>query len=290
VASITNRASVVLAVVLAGCAGTQPQATIVTPGSTAAKSPEVSPTPIEPTSTPLAACQGGAPTAPFEPDAIVCVIEGPLRVRSRPNTSDDSVMFEPLLQTGHLLFVIDGPAEGSGYTWYLIQHTPGSFDRAAGWVAAAAKDGTPWLAQASVPCPADPSLQDLQAMDALQRLHCYPAREFTFTDTVIAGPMCGDGGVLKSPTWMAGCLSTFWWGRSNSSVIVAVPPDFADKIGSVEPDVGFEATVTAHMDDPVARTCQPQGFEETDYELLNPGTVLVCRSMFVATSFQRISP
>jgi hypothetical protein len=29
---------------------------------------------------------------------------------------------------------------------------------------------------------------------------------------------------------------------------------------------------------------------EADYELLNPGMVLVCRSMFVATSFQRITP
>jgi hypothetical protein len=301
VASITNRAWLVMAVALAGCAGTPPstsptslpsQVPIATPVSTTARSPEVSPTPTEPPSTPLPACEGGAPTGPFEPDSIVCVVEGPLRVRSRPSTSDDSLKFEPLLQTGHLLFVIDGPAEGSGYTWYQIQETPGSFGRAAGWVAADAKDGTPWLAQASMPCPADPSLQDLQAMDALQRLHCYHAREFTFTDTVIAGPMCGDGNFLKSPTWMAGCGSTFWWGeRPYQGAIVAIPPDLADDVGPVElPEGRFEATITAHMDDPAARTCLPYEGLETDYELLNPGTILFCRSMFVATSIQRITP
>jgi hypothetical protein len=237
-------------------------------------------------------CQAGAPATTFEPDSIACVVEGDLRVRSRPNTSEDSVKLEPLLQTGQLLFVIDGPAEGSGYDWYLIQTTPPRFfGRADGWVAAAAKDGTPWLASASVNCPADPSLQELGSMEAVQRLHCYHAREFTFTDTLIAGPNCGDGGVLESPTWMRGCGSTFSWGERPSDLVVAIPPDLAGNVGDVElPDGRFEATITAHMDDPAARTCQPYEGVEADYELLIPGTVMACRGMFVATSIQRITP
>ncbi len=285
----------VLAVVLAGCSETPASATapsltpqpIATPRATA--SPEVSPTPIEPTSTPGAACQGGAPATAFEPDSIVCVVDGPLQVRSRPSTSGDSLAFEPF-QAGQLLFVIDGPVEGSGSTWYLVEDTPGSHERADGWVAAAGTDGTPWLASASVSCPADPSLQDLALMDPIQRIHCYQDREFTFSGPVEGGAICGDGVVIESPAWMAWCTTTLWWGTSPKGIIVAIPPDLADEAGTVEPDIGFEATITAHMDDPVARTCVPhQGFE-SDYELLNPGTVLACRAIFVATSIQRVTP
>lgn len=210
-------------------------------------------------------------------------------LRSRPSTSDESVIFEERFQTGQLLFIIDGPAEGSGYTWYLVQDTPGWLESADGWVAAAARDGTPWLATASVPCPPEPSLEDLAALDPMQRIHCYHSRDFTFTDTLTAGVMCGAGVVLKSPTWMAGCRSTFYWGR-DAGLIVAIPPGLAAAVPTVEPEVSFEATITAHMDDPIAQTCVPYEGFEADYDLLNPGTVLACRSMFVATSFELITP
>jgi hypothetical protein len=228
----------------------------------------------------------------FEPDAIVCVVQGPLRVRSKPNTADSSVKFEELLPAGELLFVIDGPAQGSGYDWYLIQDTAGTSDQSEGWVAAAAKDGTPWLVSATVTCPADPSLRDLASINAMQRIHCYHAQDFTFTDTVTAGPSCGDGDILKTPTWMAACGSTFYWGqRPFNNLVVAIPPDLADDVGEVElPDGSFEATITAHMDDPAARTCRPYEGFEADYALLTPQIVLRCRSMFVATSLERVTP
>jgi hypothetical protein len=194
---------------------------------------------------------------------------------------------EPLLETGQRLFVIDGPKDGSGYGWYLIEKTPVLSPIADGWVAAAARDGTPWLAVATVDCPADPTLAQLGSMDRLEQLHCYHDREFTFTDMVVAGPMCGDGGGFKSPTWMAGCTSTFFWGRPNSAATLAVPPSLANELGEVEYDVSFEATVTAHMDDPAALTCVPYEGAEADYKLVNPGTVLLCRTIFVATSFKR---
>lgn len=197
--------------------------------------------------------------------------------------------FEPLLQAGQRLFVIAGPVEGDGYDWYLVQDIPGGVERADGWVAAAAKDGTPWLGTTSVACPGNPTLQDLAAMDVMQRVHCYHAREFTFTAAVEAGPMCGDGVVLKSPGWMAGCTSTFWWGGPPKSLIVAIPPALAGQVGAVEVDLPFEATITAHMDDPAALTCVPNEGFEADYELLNPGTILACRGMFVATSFERVT-
>jgi hypothetical protein len=289
-----RRALVVMVLAMGGCAGNQPSAgapsatllaAISTPGSTPEPSLAAVATPPEATP-PGPTCEGGAPTTSFAPDSIVCVTAGPLRLRSRPNTSDASAKFEPLLETGQFLFVIDGPTAGSGYTWYLVHKTPGWIDRADGWVAAAAREGTPWLAPATVSCPADPSLEVLGAIDAMQRIHCYHSREFTFTGTVQAGPMCGDGVVLKSPDWMAQCLSTFYWGQG---LVVTVPPSLVDKVGDVDPEVSFTATITAHMDDPAARTCLPDKGFEADYELLNPGTVLMCRTMFVATAFERIA-
>ena len=301
-ASMANRILVLTAVaglVAAACSGTpssttapsaaaQVTAAPASSGPTApAASPGVTPKPVAPTATPLPPCDGDAGTGAFEPDSIVCVIEGPQRIRSLPNTSDDSVKLEPLLHSNERLFVMDGPKDGSGYAWYLVHRTPAYVATADGWVAAGARDGTPWLALATVTCPSDPTLAELGSMDSMERIHCYHDREFTFTDTVVAGPMCGDGSVLQSPTWMAGCTSTLFWGATNSGAILAVPPDLAEALGAVEPDVSFQATVTAHMDDPAARTCKPYQGVEADYDLLNPGIILMCRGMFVATSFER---
>jgi hypothetical protein len=158
-----------------------------------------------------------------------------------------------------------------------------------GWVAGGAKDGTAWLALAAVTCPAAPSLQDLASMDPMERLHCYHTTEFTFTGALVAGYMCGDGNVVQSPTWMVSCLTVFSWG-SRSTALVAVPPALADKITDVEVDVPFQATVTAHMDDDQAQLCVPHEGVETDYALLNPGVITFCRTMFVATSIERIAP
>lgn len=309
-ASTAKRALVLVTALVTGCAGaaiapppTGPSTTSTpavlspTPNTTTGPGPEVtrtptpgqpSPTPAEPT--PLPPCQGEATAATFEPDSIACVVQDQLRRRSMPSTADGSLKFEPLLETGERLFIMDGPTSGSGYTWYLVKTFHRAWgSEADGWVAAGAKDGTPWLATTTVPCPADPTLETLAWMEPLQRLHCYHAREFTFTATVEAGPMCGDGTGLTSPAWMATCRSVFSWGEPKS-LILALPPDIIDAAGNVEPDEPFQATFTAHMDDPAAQTCVFEGFEDTDFELLNPGVILKCRWMFVATSFERIAP
>jgi hypothetical protein len=260
----------------------------VAPSDSADSTPPTAQTEAPPT--PLPPCPAGAPATTFKRDAIVCVAAGPLRLRSKPSTADDSVKFEPLLQTGQRLFVMDGPTNGSGYGWYQVQATPGTPGFGVGWVAAAAKDGTPWLALVSVSCPPTPALRDLVAMDAMERLHCFGSRAFTFTDTVTWGPMCGDGVILESPAWMAGCASMFWWGGNGSGLVVGVPPELATFADEVEPDAGFTATITAHMDDSIAGSCKPSLFENDDVALRTAGVVLVCRTTFIATAFQRVSP
>lgn len=236
-------------------------------------------------------------TAVFEADSVVRVVEGPLRARSRPRVAGDSELLTPLLATGQKLFVLQGPERASGYDWYFV--SPIDSDTApAGWVAAAARDGTPWIAPAAVSCPQSPSLDDLAAIDWVRRVACYgggepvssePPRDFTFTDRLYWGPMCGDGGDLGHE-WMAECRSTFYWGVDDRGVILAVPPSLLDALGDVEPGGSFRATVTAHLDDPAARTCSlVSGWEgEIDYALVTPTQVLWCRAFFVASSLVRV--
>jgi len=84
------------------------------------------------------------------PNTVVVTVSDALRVRSQPRVSDDSIKYEPVLPLDTNLFVLDGPVAASGYNWYKV--APVSFADLAGpgygWVAAADKDGTPWIAPA----------------------------------------------------------------------------------------------------------------------------------------------
>lgn len=84
------------------------------------------------------------PTPRFDPGSVVETASDRLRVRSQPRVSDDSIMYEPVLPLGTKLFIRGGPVIDSGYVWYDVATV--SFDPwMAGWVAAADKDGEPWL-------------------------------------------------------------------------------------------------------------------------------------------------
>ena len=104
-------ASLLLAVVLAGCesspASPSPAGPTRAPGASATlASPGSSPTP------------GPSPAAtdPFVGTVVVTVSDN-LVMRSEPRVSDDSIMYEPWLPTGTELKVLGGPVSASGYTW-----------------------------------------------------------------------------------------------------------------------------------------------------------------------------
>jgi hypothetical protein len=261
---------VLLASILAACGGESPatQAPSAAPASATEASPAAS-----------------AGTG-YAPDTLLSVIEGPLRVRSKPSVENDSIKFTPLLETGQRLYVISGPVEGSGYTgWYLVRPVAKRVT-SDGWVSAAARDGTPWLEPAAVDCPSVPTLADIDALDAAVRILCFAGRELTFTATITWGANCGESNVLSKPDWMAGCLSTFRWGSKSSDVFVAVPPELKDAAGTHKLNDAFKATVTAHLDDPGALTCQAKPVLNVDPVILAASAILDCRAMFVATSFE----
>lgn len=129
--------------IVAGCVGLSPSAP--RPGSPA------------PTSEPTARATASPTPAPtpivIEPGAVAVTVSDRLRVRSEPRVGDDSVMYEPVLPLGTELFVLDGPINASGFDWYKV--APVSFTELAGpgygWVAAAGKDGEPWIAPSQGP-------------------------------------------------------------------------------------------------------------------------------------------
>lgn len=73
-------------------------------------------------------------------------------MRSKPEVSNESIKYEPLLWKGALAWVVAGPVRGSGYDWYRIdplgevdlQYNPDPPPE--GWVAAASKEGELWIA------------------------------------------------------------------------------------------------------------------------------------------------
>jgi hypothetical protein len=87
--------------------------------------------------------------------AAITTTDG-LRVRSLPLVDDASQRYEPLLNSGTRLFVLDGPASGSGYDWYkVIAPTIAQADGGpmVGWIAVASKTGETWAAEQALNCP-----------------------------------------------------------------------------------------------------------------------------------------
>ncbi|HJP89844.1 MAG TPA: hypothetical protein VJ850_12485 [Candidatus Limnocylindrales bacterium] len=257
-----------LAFTVAACGGNPP--------ATQAPAQTASPTEAAPAES--------APTG-YAPDTLLSIIEGPLRVRSKPSVDADSEKFSPLLETGQRVYVISGPVQGSGYNWYLVRPVSKRVTQ-DGWISVAARDGTPWAEPAAVDCPAVPTLADISALDPALRILCYREKELTFTATLVWGGNCASL-LFDTPDWMAGCLSTFKWGGKTSTVIVAIPPELKDAAGSHKQGDSMKATVTAHVDDPGAATCAPKAGAPGEPAIVAATVILDCRAMFVATSFEK---
>lgn len=128
------------ALVAAACS---PSASLTpTPTPTASATPSLEPV------TPSPSSSSGS-----DPDAgrTLITVSPNLRVRSQPWVGDDSEKFAPLLPIGTEMTIVGGPTPGSGYQWYQVALVDFVLEggRTTGWVAAAAKDGTPWVAPRS---------------------------------------------------------------------------------------------------------------------------------------------
>jgi hypothetical protein len=125
-------------------------------------------------------------------DSIANVVSGNLRVRSKPAVATDSVKYEPLLQAGDRLFVVEGPVVANDYDWYRVvpigsESSRPTADLPSGWVSRGDHDATPWIVKAEPDCPAVPvEIGALNAMHPLERLACFGNAPLSF-DAVIEG-------------------------------------------------------------------------------------------------------
>jgi len=126
----------------------------------------------------------GPPRA-LVPDAMAeVIVDGGVRVRSLPTVDTASIKYEPLLRRGDALFIVGGPVAADGYDWYLVQSLVGGADRVGeggpfGWVAAASRDGEPWIDDASDQrCPRIPEdAFELSVLPEELLLHCFGGSE-----------------------------------------------------------------------------------------------------------------
>ncbi|MEA2651147.1 MAG: hypothetical protein QOI85_868 [Chloroflexota bacterium] len=285
----------ILAVVVLGGAG----GTLEGSGDPSA---ETSTTPIESGASPSAdnasspgESASGAPGTGFELDAIVATAVDALTLRETPGLEGDVQWRLPERTLG---FVIAGPVEADGLSWYLLSGMglpfasgcvtppPGELlDCPAwlGWLAAEADDGTAYLAAAEPPPCAEPpaTIVSLSERQYTLRLVCFDSEPLTFTAWWPELPDDGLGGAcVASETdigWLA-CPSGNGLGADDSEsgdrLTVSVDP----ASGVEMPGRGQWVEVTGHFDDPAAQRCG----EVAEQMSADPGEVVFnCRLQFV---------
>lgn len=297
-------AATALLVVMAGCAGQAP-----VPSGPPGTSPSTSPAPsVAPSADPSAPAPSTpaspvpdpsvapSPTAPQIPqDSVVRVVTNDLRVRSKPEVSDASIKLEPLLDAPRLLFVMDGPVEASGYTWYEVApigDAATAVELPIGWVAAADKDGAPWIQRVTPDCPPRPtSVKALWGVDAVLALAC-------FGETPISVPArlaqpeatCGiDLGWTIEPGWLGStCPQPQFLIESPTAVGLSINSIIDPKLDvsrwkpGVEPKDWIAVRITGRFDHPAATSCR--GVSNGERVPYTPDrVVLACRATFVIT-------
>jgi hypothetical protein len=232
-----------------------------------------------------------------------------LRVRSLPGVSDESKKLEPLLWDGEVAFVIDGPVAASGYEWYQIRPL-GEVDLqyhpdppALGWVAAAGKDGEPWLAPYPIEC--QPTPLDWLAIDGFEyppsdlvALGCFGSAIQRFQAWFLPtdGGCGADPRWAVEPAWIDPCRKPSY-GISDPSdgaasdvpwLAIAIDPDVdLSVLPSLAAGESVLVDVQGRYDHPDAGACRSVrvGSPE-DPEPPAELVVLGCRAQFAATEIR----
>jgi hypothetical protein len=303
--------AVVLALCLAACGTSQPdpsrQSASPAPTSTGSLLPAGSADPspggsLSPTPEPSATPAPSAPTSAAIPiGKIALVVTNDLRVRSKPRVAADSKLLTPLLDKGRAVYVVAGPVEASGFAWYQVapMRADNEFiDLPFGWVAAAGKDGEPWVAGGGYPCPAQPTgVGAFLAVPALAGLACFGRHDLAISGR-LARPeaTCGvDIGWTIAPEWLGStCPQPMFYladdSTSDASINLVLNPgiDVRSLDPGVEPADWIHVRVTGHFDVRAAATCRGVVTEPgTTIELSPAEIVLACRATFVVTDIER---
>jgi hypothetical protein len=278
------------------------------PGSQAASS----------TAAPSASADAGVDASP-EPGTQITAdelartaVEG-LSVRTEQSTVAERL---GILPAGETAFVIAGPVEADGYTWYqLVGLGTRSLDACSaltppfqctdwvGWAAGITPERDQWVEPIDLNCPTERDTTTYLSMDAPTRLACAGDDEWRLV--AYLAPMTGGRGCFTvwtvDPSWMACSLffpqpveSEF---DTNTSLQAFIPPE----LGQCGPEgcpfddlKGSWVEILGHLDDPVAETCTPV-LNPTIVEAPSPPpdpalTVFSCRLNFVVTELTETTP
>ena len=208
-----------------------------------------------------------------------------LRLRVEPGTSAET---PGSLNRGTRVFVLDGPRDATGYTWYRV--VPMAAGTPGGWIAAASQSGVPWIEEAEPTCPDQPSsVADLIALSEGERLACFSGVPLTLSARV-ALCNCDIEGPTIDPPWFAGrpgaeggplVLTEAEPGApislGENAVLLVVDPqgDVADPV-----PVGESVEVTGLFDHPAAAACT------TSENGADPIPSVGCRFAFAVTSLR----
>jgi hypothetical protein len=234
------------------------------------------------------------PALPHDSLAVVSVRN--LRLRSQPFVGAASIKYEPFLQPGDRLFIVDGPVIGHNYEWYQVAAwRPGSGTPSwpVGWVARAGHDAEIWLRPTTADCPRRPiDLAALQALAPAERLACFGRQPISLRAIVSHGApddcAASRGDCPVGPGWLAqpnltASISEAPIGMER--VTIAVAPG-ADPSTTDLPD-GRVVRLEGAFDDPAARDCRPGPQPNGASTTVTPEEArLRCRTRFVVSHAQ----
>ena len=263
---------------------------VESPGPTATNGPE-SPAPGQ---GPPGAAFGGAALIN---DTLAQVVSGRLRIRSEPRVAADSIKYEPLLDVGDHLLILDGPVVANDYEWYQVTAwRPGNLYASfpVGWVSRGDHDGTPWISARTDACPSgEVTMEMVTAIHPEERVACFgdrPLRLRAFimgdgaTERCVPNPAvaCVDG-----PDWLTG--SGGWRSAVDTQVEtpsiggphLALDPD-GPVAASALPEAGM-LDIEGAFDHPASADCRAGAAGPGARPLTEPGARLACRMRFVVT-------
>jgi hypothetical protein len=225
------------------------------------------------------------------PGTAAVTVTDDLRVRTQPVVSDESGKLN-LLDLGTRAFVLAGPVIGSGYAWYqvAVPSITAEGGPLVGWVAAAGKDGEPWLGPDRTACPATNELtfEQFAPLAGQPVVHggiaCFgrgSAHEGeTVTVDAFARMICLDEPWTAEPNWLL---------ARNRALILSDGERAVTAVRVLNPDAlpcnslsDLMYRFGGHFDDPSADECVGWGDTGGPGDLVTDvGAIYLCRTTFV---------
>ncbi len=242
-------------------------------------------------------------------DSVVETTVERLSLRGGPSTDAERL---GSLALGTVAFVVDGPVEADGFTWYQVsglglppnsgcafpETEPINCPAWFGWVAGHAPNGDPWLASHALECPQAPLDAEtvILGRSNIERLACFGADRFTFRAFWPKIPDdAGLGGACTADSEPSGWLLcqninyNYIASAESADFGIGVTVSIDPTSGVAMPPRGTWIELTAHLDDPAAQACDEaaQSAGWTDYD--PAAVVLGCRAELVVEAVQPVA-